>query len=295
MQNFYWHLLFVYLVFVAFATMLALVRRWVKPSSSPSNVWKKYPIYLLLNLAFFLAILLPRDWHSVSLLVAVIGGCASWELSRALGLTKIERIVLPAITAGLILSAEWLQPISFVKIWLVIMLASIATGGLISRPENLGRRILGFVACLGYLSLCLATFIWISQTNTGFFGTIFVYGVIATNDAFAQIVGQLIGSHMLAPHISPSKTTEGTTGGLFFAVLFGVILSPTVGWTYVHGALIGATLALAGLTGDLTVSSWKRALGLKDFSHLLGAHGGVLDRFDAFIFAVPIFFLLSIR
>jgi phosphatidate cytidylyltransferase len=52
-------------------------------------------------------------------------------------------------------------------------------------------------------------------------------------------------------------------------------------------------IGLAGLIGDLSESSWKRALGLKDFSSALGAQGGVLDRFDALFFAAPIFFLLA--
>lgn len=293
MQSFFWRLLFVYLGFVIFATLLALARRWIKPQHSPSDVWKKYPIYLLLNFTFLVAIMLPSRWHAVGLLAGVIGGCASWELCRALRLSRIECIVLPAAAAGLILSAEWLQPPSFVKTWAIILLASIATSGLNNHHESLGCRILGIVACLGYLPVCLAAFVWVSQTDTGYFGAIFVYGAIAVNDAFAQVVGQLVGRHKLAPRISPGKTVEGAASGIFFAALFGAILGSTAGWSYLYGALMGMVLALAGLTGDLSASSWKRALGLKDFSRLMGANGGVLDRFDAFIFAAPVFFLLS--
>jgi phosphatidate cytidylyltransferase len=291
-QSFYWQLFFVYAGFLILASMLALARRWIKPNGSSSNTWKKYPIYLLLNFAFLVAFLLPHAWHAIGVLAAVIGCCASWELSRALGLTKIECILLPASTAGLILSAEWLQRASFFKIWLAMMLASVAISGLTYHHENFGRRVLGLAACFVFLPLCLAAFVWISQAETGYFGVVFVYGVIATNDAFAQIIGQLIGRHMLASHISPGKTIEGAGGGLLFAMLFGAILCSTVSWSYVYGAWIGAALAIAGQIGDLTVSSWKRALGLKDFSSLLGIHGGVLDRFDAFIFAAPVFFLL---
>ncbi|HLB47200.1 MAG TPA: phosphatidate cytidylyltransferase [Anaerolineales bacterium] len=295
MESFHRQVLFVYAGFAMLATMLALARRWIKPNGNPSDVWKKYPIYVLLNFAFLAAIWLPHTWHALSLLLAVIGCCASWELSRALGLTALEHIGLPVATAGLILVAEWLEPTSFIKIWLVIMLAAIAASGLAGRHESLGRRVVGIAGCLGYLPLCLAAFIWIWQADTGDFGAVFLYGVIATNDAFAQITGQLVGRRMLAPDISPGKTLEGAGGGLLFAAVFGASLCSTVGWSYVHGALIGAAVALAGLTGDLTVSGWKRALGLKDFSNLLGAHGGVLDRFDALIFAAPIFFLLSGR
>jgi phosphatidate cytidylyltransferase len=79
---------------------------------------------------------------------------------------------------------------------------------------------------------------------------------------------------------------------LFFAALLGASLSPVMHWSFLRGGLTGLTIGLAGLIGDLSESSWKRALGLKDFSAGLGAQGGFLDRFDALIFAAPIFFLL---
>lgn len=295
MERLFWQLLSVYLGFMILASLLVLIRRWIRPGSGPSNVWHKYPLYILLNIVFFLAVVLPREWHMIGLLAALIGCGASWEISQALGLTKIECVVLPVITAGLILSAEWLPPTPFVKAWLVLMLFAVVSNGLAGQPASLGRRFLGIAAGLGYFPLCLVAFVWIRQTETGYFGAIFVYGVIAINDAFAQITGQLVGHRQLAPHISPAKTIEGAVGGILFAAFFGASICPVIGWSYAQGALTGAGLAIAGITGDLTVSSWKRALGLKDFSNLMGAHGGVLDRFDAFILAAPVFFLLSVR
>src|SRR5512145_324342 len=292
MQSFQWYWLLVYSGFAIVATMLAFTRRWLRPNGSPSNVWQKYPLYVLLNLSFMGICFLPPDWHAVGLLVAAIGCCAGWEICRALCLTKNECLLLSAITAGLILSAAWLQPTHFVKIWLIALVSAVASSSLVNYHVHPGPRMLGMAACLGYLPCCLATFIWISQTRSGACNALFVYGVIATNDAFAQISGQLVGRHPLAPHISPAKTLEGAAGGVLFAALFGSVLGTSAGWDLVYGALLGAALALAGLIGDLTTSGWKRALGLKDFSQLLGAHGGVLDRFDAFIFAAPVFFLL---
>ena len=60
------------------------------------------------------------------------------------------------------------------------------------------------------------------------------------------------------------------------------------------GGAVAAVIAVAGVLGDLTESGWKRALGLKDFSALLGAQGGVLDRFDGLIFAAPVYYLLLV-
>lgn len=112
--------------------------------------------------------------------------------------------------------------------------------------------------------------------------------VIASADGFAQVVGQLIGRHPLAPRVSPAKTVEGAIGGLAAAVvgsgaLHGVVALPAgvaVAW--------GAALASAGLAGDLGASWIKRRAGLKDYSRLLPGQGGFLDRFDSLVAALAL-------
>jgi phosphatidate cytidylyltransferase len=144
-----------------------------------------------------------------------------------------------------------------------------------------------------YLPLCLASLLWLQRGSPGGFNAVFLVMVIAGNDAFAQITGQLLGGRKLAPRISPGKTVAGAAGGALCAAAIGAALSTTIGWPLVAGACAGAALGAAGQIGDLVESSWKRALGLKDFSGLLGAQGGVLDRFDALIFTAPLFYALT--
>lgn len=297
MPDQYWRVIISYLGFALAATLLALVRRWVRPKETRSDVWKKYPLYVSFNLIFLAAIWLPPGWHVFGALLAIIGGCAAWELSRALDLSLVERTGLPIATASLTLSADYLEPVSFLTLWLTILLAALVFSKLARHPDPqaASRGLVGLAGCLGYLPGCLATFLWVRQTGDGGFSAVFYYGVIATNDAMAQITGQLIGRRPLALAISPGKTLEGAAGGLLFAILFGLSLATTVGWSDPRAGAIAALVALAGLSGDLLASSWKRALGLKDFGTLLGPHGGVLDRFDALIFAAPLFFLLAGR
>ena len=126
------------------------------------------------------------------------------------------------------------------------------------------------------------------------FASVYLYLVVATNDALAQITGELFGRRPLIPKISPAKTVEGAAGGMLFAAAMGLALSGVMGWGYLLGAFLGLVLGAAGLVGDLTASAWKRALGLKNFSNLLGPQGGVLDRFDGLIFASPVFYLLML-
>jgi phosphatidate cytidylyltransferase len=81
---------------------------------------------------------------------------------------------------------------------------------------------------------------------------------------------------------------------VLFAAAMGMALSQATGFTYLAGAVFGFILGLASLVGDLTASMWKRAMNIKNYSTLLGAQGGVLDRFDSLFFAAPVFYLLLV-
>ena len=108
------------------------------------------------------------------------------------------------------------------------------------------------------------------------------------NDSGAYVVGSLIGKTPLYPRISPNKTWEGTLGGVFFCLVTGYIFSlyytmlSTVDWM-----VLGAITAIFGSLGDLIESMLKRSVDKKDSGNLLPGHGGMLDRFDAFIFLLP--------
>jgi phosphatidate cytidylyltransferase len=286
------HVLLFYGGFVALSVLLALARRWLRPGAGRPSVWKKYPTYILLNLIFLAAAWLPGAWHGLALLLAIIGAGASWEICRGLGLGGVERAGLPAATACLTMAAELLGPAALLPIWIGALLALVAAGALIGEGCHLGRRMIAVAGGGVYLPLCLAALIWLWHMDGGGFVAVFFYMVIVGNDAFAQITGQLLGRRLLAPQISPGKTVAGALGGAICAAAVGAALSSTIGWPAGTGAAAGAAIGVAGQIGDLVESRWKRALGLKDFSGLLGAQGGVLDRFDALIFAAPVFYLL---
>lgn len=107
--------------------------------------------------------------------------------------------------------------------------------------------------------------------------------VIWSNDIGAYLVGKPFGKHKLLPRISPGKSWEGLVGGLVAA---GIVSGWAFGWNM---CWIGVVLGVAATCGDLVESAWKRSLGIKDSGALLPGHGGVLDRFDGFLFAVPMY------
>ncbi len=112
-----------------------------------------------------------------------------------------------------------------------------------------------------------------------------VYLVVCVFDGFSQLTGQLLGRHKLAPSISPAKTVEGSAGGLVVAVLTGWVVGGFAGFSASASVGYSAGIGVAALAGDLLASRYKRLQGAKDFSGLIPAHGGVLDRFDSALMA----------
>ena len=118
-------------------------------------------------------------------------------------------------------------------------------------------------------------------------------------DTAAYFVGRAFGKHKLCPLISPHKTVEGAIGGVFFAVLFFVLfcfgyskLRSGVHISYLAATIDGAVCAVMGIVGDLMASVVKRQRGIKDFGHIMPGHGGVMDRFDSFLFVAPTLYLI---
>jgi len=110
--------------------------------------------------------------------------------------------------------------------------------------------------------------------------------LIWTNDTGAYIVGKPLGKHKLMPRVSPGKSWEGLIGGV---VLAAIVSGGLMGWEWVW---VGALLGVVATAGDLVESAWKRGHAIKDSGSILPGHGGVLDRFDGFLFAAPVFFVL---
>ena len=111
-------------------------------------------------------------------------------------------------------------------------------------------------------------------------------------DGFAYYIGKSFGRHRLATKISPNKTWEGSLASVAGSMLFGVFyLNHTLSVPIFEGALLTAAANIAGQAGDLAESALKRGAGVKDSSTLLPGHGGLLDRVDSTLFALPVVYL----
>jgi phosphatidate cytidylyltransferase len=122
--------------------------------------------------------------------------------------------------------------------------------------------------------------------------------VLATagHDVFALLVGSSAGKSKLAPEISPNKTVEGLVGGMFAAIAIPLFLTQSplaVVGDWKDALALGMAIAVAAPFGDLVESRLKRDLGIKDFGTILPGHGGILDRFDGFLFTLPATFMVA--
>jgi CDP-diglyceride synthetase len=116
--------------------------------------------------------------------------------------------------------------------------------------------------------------------------------VVWANDVFAYLVGVSAGRHKMAPKLSPHKSWEGFAGGLAGAMSVAAVIGRFwIGANVWLWVAFGLVVSLAAVGGDLAESRLKRAAGVKDSGRLLPGHGGVLDRFDATLGAVPVAFL----
>ena len=125
-----------------------------------------------------------------------------------------------------------------------------------------------------------------------------VFVFLWINDAGAYICGSLLGKHKLFPRISPGKSWEGSIGGgilvIIVAVLISWLLPSVISPSTLHLPPstieyigLGLVVVVFGTWGDLVESLFKRTLGIKDSGHILPGHGGMLDRFDSTLMAVP--------
>lgn len=118
----------------------------------------------------------------------------------------------------------------------------------------------------------------------------FLVLVVELSDVLQYVFGMLFGKHKISPNLSPSKTVEGTIGGILSASLIGACLFYITPFSFIQAGLISLMLTLLGFLGGLVMSAIKRDRGVKDWGTLIDGHGGVLDRFDSICFAAPIFF-----
>ena len=252
---------------------------------------------VLLVVIFGTLWLLP-PWATV-LLAAVAAWAGAAELC---GIARGVHIDVPSPVAG---ASAAVVTVAFVAAaegtaydgLATVLLALVLTAGFVTLasgppgPQMPARAAVLTFAPL-YLGLPLGVIAWVLCVH-GPAATTWLLVMIAVSDSAQYYSGRTFGRRKLAPAVSPAKTIEGAVGGVVIATVVGAVTGPWVvpGASPVVMAGLTLILVLAGIVGDLFESLLKRSAGVKDSSHLIPGHGGVLDRIDSHLFAAPVFYL----
>jgi len=170
----------------------------------------------------------------------------------------------------------------------VLLLVSVL---LIRRVGGWSERLWAVIGIV-YLGVPAVAFLALRDLPHGMQLVFWLVIVVVATDVFAYLTGRSIGGPKLAPRISPGKTWSGLAGGAAGALVLGGLFAFMVGWGWLQGGLFALILALVAQSGDLFESFIKRRAGVKDSGQLIPGHGGLLDRLDGYLFAVPTLALL---
>ena len=263
-------------------------------------------------------------------LLAIASALGAWEffrIARASGQMPFDDIgVALAGLLPLVVHARYLQlydpygKLSAVEIAALVVLALLALAiwmrGVTGKPLGaVGSTMLGVAYTGGMLSFGYAIRYHeyafapahLSIGGRSFAipsgGLLLLLPLLTTwaSDIGAYAVGRTMGRRKLIPSVSPGKTVEGAIGGLLFSVVVAwaftqLLLRPAAQldfrWRPLGVIVVGAVISIAAQVGDLAESLLKREAGVKDASHIIPGHGGVLDRVDSLLFVLPISFVV---
>jgi phosphatidate cytidylyltransferase len=278
-----------------------LAGRAVRQSTSASSVSRAVATGLLLAVVvfgFFLAGPLPLT--VLILVVLAVASAEAYAGFRSVGAHPATILgIVAVLTLGVAVYNKGLVVVSAVTVLLAFFgfVWYLSAERKIDVLDGLGATIFVYVwvGVLGsYAVLMLSPHTYVDRH-----GLAYLFGALAVtvcNDTGALFIGRSLGRHPLSVALSPNKTVEGLVGGTVIGLIAGALILPLVSpWTVTHGVEVAVAISIVAPVGDLFESMVKRTLGLKDLGRMLPGHGGLLDRIDGLLFALPTtYYLLHI-
>lgn len=251
---------------------------------------------VVLAIVFLLALFNTSglSWALITLGATLVG---VWEWAKLIHLKKHTTVIYIAVAFCISMLIQFAPESSISlytdKIVFGLLASSVLFWVIFAPLWLLTRKHIRQKFLLAILGLILLLATWLALKGLHSINPLLLLAVLAVvwlADSAAYFAGKSFGRHKLAPSISPGKTWEGVAGGLLAVTIYGLLLC-----NYLHYSdwmVIGLWLVVAlSIIGDLYESLLKRQAGVKDSSHLLPGHGGVLDRIDGLIPTLPLVFL----
>ena len=240
-----------------------------------------------LGVLIIATLLIKKESFLVVMAGAVVIGI--WEMRGALRHADVQAPLVPAVVGalGMVWAAWVLGPAALVVGWALTCAATVLWRGA-GRPEGAARDLLGGVFVATYPTFLVGFGVLLLSAEDGVARMfVFILTTVAS-DIGGYVAGVLFGRHPMAPTISPKKSWEGFAGSVLFCVAVGSLsVHFLLGHSWVIGLALGVGVAIAATVGDLMESLIKRDLGIKDMSHILPGHGGIMDRLDSLVVVVP--------
>ena len=232
-------------------------------------------------------------WAFYALLLAI--GLASIYEFSAMCAIKGQPLEYPVAVLG-VCAYVAMAVFNLLHKWEGVLLAGIAivtfSIGMYGEHKGYFARTAYTLLAVLYIGKLLTYFVFIRQIpSVGMWLTFYVIVIVALTDILGMIVGTSLGRRRLTK-ISPNKTVEGSVGSLVLATLAAIAATrlPELHLLWWQGAVLGVATSVAAQVGDLVESAFKRDAGVKDAGAMIQGHGGVLDRFDSYLFGGVAFY-----
>ncbi len=257
---------------------------------------RNLPVAIVVGILLAVVFLVSLFWRveAFTLVIAVLAGIAGVEVVRVLQGVGQRVLLVPLLLGivGSVVGAAALgaagQPIGMALLLVAAFLWLLVDG---QRTEV--TRTLGLTAFFGlWIGLFASYAPRLVDRPDGPVVVLGVIGAVALTDIGGYAFGVPFGRHKVVPSVSPGKSWEGLVGGLLVATVLAALVLPRLGdaFTPTTAAAVAFAAGAAGFVGDLVQSMVKRDLGVKDLGAVLPGHGGVLDRVDGILFALPVAF-----
>lgn len=264
--------------------------------SRSGRAGRNLPAAIAVGVVLGALIVVPLFLYPLAFLIVIAAAVAVgiWELTRAIRSAGANPPLAPLVVGGvLMIGLAWFAGPDALTLGLLATVVAGLVWRIADGPRGYQRDLSAIALISVYVPFLAGFAALLAVSDQGEFRILVTLAAVVLSDTGGYAAGVAFGKHPMAPTVSPKKSWEGFAGSLIATATGSALLLwqmlDVAPW---RGAVFGLAIAVASVLGDLAESMIKRDLGIKDMSNLLPGHGGLMDRLDSILFAVPTAYLL---